>query len=97
MHEREVLGRLAKAGLSIDAAAAAWRDSAPLLAALEALGRDGAVAVVKVDGQRDNGKVYTVVVSGGRLGGDVFRKDGSDLRSLLSEALSLYADRVRAS
>jgi hypothetical protein len=49
-----------------------WRESADLLAILEAIGRAGASAVVKIDGARRDGSVYSVVVSGGPLGEDFY-------------------------
>lgn len=51
------------------------------------MARGGANVVVKVDGGREGAAVYTVVISGRRLGVEFFRRDGADLRSLLSEAL----------
>lgn len=70
-----------------------WREVAPLMATLEAIGRDGASAVVKIDGGRPDA-IYTVVLSGPRLGESFFRKDGSDVQVLLREAIEFYVSKV---
>jgi hypothetical protein len=99
MNEGELLESLAKAGLETQGAMDAWSESARLLSALDAIGHDGGIAVVKIDGRRSDSHSYTVVVSGGRLGEQFFRKDGSELRPLLHEAISFYvahAQRARS-
>lgn len=58
------------------------------------LGRGGACAIIKVDGERVRGQEYTVLLSGGALAGESFRKDGSDLRVLLREAIEFHLAKV---
>lgn len=90
MHDHDdLLAALANLGIDRASRVPAWTGLAELLAALDALARVGTTAVVKIDGGRDGQDVYTVVVSGGRLG-DAFRRDGSDLATLLREALQFY-------
>ena len=66
-----------------------WARAARLLSMVDAIGRDRGVALVKIDGYRES-NVYTVVLCGGRLGEEGFRKDGTDLETLLVEALQFY-------
>lgn len=70
-----------------------WSNAAALMAAFEAMGRDGATAVLKVDGDRHEA-VYTIVVSGSHLGEVFFRRDGSDVLSLLRDAVEFYRAEV---
>jgi hypothetical protein len=94
MVDEALLTDLRKIGIDIQALVAPWKDSVELLAAMDAIARAGSNAVVKIDGGRAEADVYTVVVSGGRLGEEFFRKDGADLRMLLREAVSFFAERV---
>lgn len=57
---------------------------------IETIAKDGATVIVKLDGQRNDNNVYTVILSGGKLGSDFFRKDGSELTSLLNELIQYY-------
>lgn len=70
-----------------------WSSVAALMAAFETMGRDGATVVIKIDGDRHEG-VYTIVVSGSRLGEAFFRRDGSDVLSLLRDAIEFYRAEV---
>jgi hypothetical protein len=66
-------------------------DILPLLWKLEALAREGAVVLLKMDGERlDN--LFTVLISRGP--DESFRKDGTDVRALLTEALT-WAEQPR--
>lgn len=96
MPDELLISDLTKVGVDTGAVVDAWSDSVALLAALDAVGRAGSNTIVKIDGERSGPDVYTVVVSGGRLGEKFFRRDGSDLRSLLREALSFYARHATA-
>jgi hypothetical protein len=95
MNEDELLEALATAGLEIQGTMDSWSNSARLLSALDAIGRDGGNALVKIDGGRNDNQAYTAVLSGGRLGEEFFRKDGSELRPLLREAISFYVARAQ--
>lgn len=66
-----------------------WVKMSAMMAALEAIGKDGATVVLKFDGGRPE-SMYTVVVSGASLGDSFFRKDGSQVLSLLQEAVEFY-------
>jgi hypothetical protein len=88
--EKALIAGITALGLDARRGEPSWTEALPLLAALDAIGRDGGSAMVKIDGARANSDVFTVVVSGGRLGECFFRKDGSDLRSLLREAVAYY-------
>ena len=90
MNRNEPLVELGHCGIDPDAQAGAWRDSTDLLAGLDGIGRSGGSAVVKIDGARGNSDIYTVVLSGGRLGDNSFRKDGSNLNTLLVDAISFF-------
>lgn len=93
MLDDALLSEMRKHGIDHTAYLQAWGEAAELLAAGDALFRaGGSNAIVKIDGGRmgQGQEVYTVVVSGGRLGETFYRKDGTDLRSLLREALSFY-------
>lgn len=61
-----------------------------LIAALDAISQNGVTAVIKIDGERTQESRYTVVVSGPPLGEEFFRKDGSDLPSLIFGALEFF-------
>lgn len=90
MNNEHLIDTLRTTGRVNDETVSRWSDAAGLMAALDAIGRDGASAVVKIDGGRPDGAVYTVVVSGPKLGESSFRRDGSDLLSLLGEAVEFY-------
>jgi hypothetical protein len=66
-------------------------DILPLFRKLEALAREGAVVVLKMDGERLH-NLFTVLISRGQ--DEAFRKDGADVRALLTEALT-WADEPR--
>ena len=90
MLDATILSELAKCGIDPSARKDAWRGASDLLAALDAIGRLGVNVILKIDGERAGPEVYTVVVSGGRLRDEFFRRDGSDLQLLLSEAVSFF-------
>ena len=72
-----------------------WRTIADLLSTVEAIGRDGCVVLIKIDGLRPKGDVYTVIIQGGPLGQRYFHRDGSDLASLLDEAITYYRTHAK--
>lgn len=90
MNEEQLVNTLRASGRVSEEQISRWGDAAELMAALDAIGRDGANAVVKIDGVRSDGAVYTVVVTGPRLGESFFRKDGSELLTLLRGAVNFY-------
>lgn len=57
---------------------------------IEAIAKDGTSVIIKLDGERSEDKFYSVVLSGGKLGETFFRKDGSELTSLLEELIEYY-------
>ncbi|PIT09507.1 hypothetical protein BGI40_08720 [Snodgrassella communis] len=57
---------------------------------VELIAKEGSSVIIKFDGMRDEKNFYTVVLSGGKLKSDFFRKDGSDLSSLLYEMICYY-------
>ena len=65
-----------------------WAGAAPLLAELQQATADGAILVVKVDNERTDANVFTVVITGNKFGGRFFRQDGSDLVTILRNALA---------
>lgn len=93
--DEALVSELRSVGIDGSARLDDWRETIGLLAAIDEVGRSGANVIVKVDGGRAGADLYTVVLSGGRLGEDFFRKDGSDLRSLLSEGLSFFVSHAR--
>ena len=70
-----------------------WSSAANLMATIEAIALDGAIAVVKVDGARP-AAIFTVVISSPNLGEEFFRKDGTDVLSLLRDAVAFYDAEV---
>lgn len=60
-----------------------WKD-------IETIAKDGASVVIKLDGQRSEDNFYSVILSGGKLNDGFFRKDGSELNSLLKELIEYY-------
>jgi hypothetical protein len=96
MDDQTLVKALQVSGYVTDEQVSRWKDAAFLMAAFEAIGRHGTTAVVKVDGGRPEA-AYTVVVSGSRLGEAFFRRDGSDVLSLLREAVEFYSAAVWSS
>jgi hypothetical protein len=94
MAKNTIIAGLIGAGHVDVSRAAVWRDTAELLAIIDAIAREGATALIKIDGARAADSVYTVLISGGRLGETYFRKDGADLRGLLEEAIEFYNTSV---
>ncbi len=68
--------------------AAAWLEAAPLLANLQQATANGAIFVVKVDNERSDTQIFTVVITGGKFRDRHFRQDGSDLVTILRNALA---------
>lgn len=94
MNNEQLIDALLASARISNAEVALWRESAGLLAVLDAIGRDSTNAVVKIDGARTDGSVYTVVITGSKLGDEYFRKDGADLPALLREAIDFYTSRA---
>lgn len=97
MPDSDLLTALMKIGVDTRTVVDSWKDTVELLAAIDAIGRTGSNALVKIDGERSGPEVYTVVISGGRLGDASFRRDGSDLQSLLRDAILFFAEHVTTS
>jgi len=93
MNNNELARELLSSGLVTHERLAFWEDTAHLLAAIEAIGRYGATAIVKFDGERPEA-MYTVVISGSCFGDAYFRRDGSDVLSLLREGVEFYRTEV---
>lgn len=62
----------------------------PLWEKIEIIAKENASVIIKLDGKRSEDKFYSVILSGGKLGENFFRKDGSDLTSLLEELIEYY-------
>jgi hypothetical protein len=90
MNNDQLVDVLQTSGRMSNSHVAFWHNTAGLMAAFDAIGRDGVNAVIKIDGARTDGNVYTIVISGTPLGERFFRKDGSDLASLLRDAIEFY-------
>lgn len=94
MNNEQLVDKLLASARISDAQVTLWRESAGLLAVLDAIGRDGVNAMVKIDGAREDGSVYTVVITGSKLGDEYFRKDSHDLLALLRDAIDFYINRA---
>ncbi|MES2935333.1 MAG: hypothetical protein V4805_17810 [Pseudomonadota bacterium] len=94
MNDKKLIESLRTDGRVSDEHVTRWAEAAGLMAAIDAIGRDGVNAIVKIDGARTDGQVYTIVLSGAKLGESFFRRDGSDLLSLLQDAIEFYRSTV---